>query len=662
MAWTIARSTIRPDGNFQRMSERRRNGTSAFKPIVDSERFKDITDVLDDVKHTGLVDLIGGKKNAAGKVTYHHLAAPVLHRDGLTSHNPETFLHNKLVMHVAAAIIFGKQKARTLATGKGSSSSSKCMRDIHQITRTSPGVIRNAAVLTLWTLSTDSSLKKCGQQTAVIWHLVVCQWYPASDLIGLTADLPSPLKCLSDITHIDFDPSTTLAKMVSPPLLTVPTELLLAVVEAIDDAASLRSFALTCKLARLLTEPVLYRAVLVTTGSQASCLAKSLQQQQPPTRVELVRVLDLRPEYDEDADADVEALTPLVGAMTQLGALSMESPFANYSHWRSEASLRRWEALMQGYRALFLDAQCDAGLQKLDSLTIHWTGDGSPFWLLTEFKPILTLPALQSLTISCAVLDDDLTDGLAAFAGTTPLTHLELVECSVSQMALTAVLALPRALRSCHLGIMRYHTSPSNTYHEASPEQQMVALRQQRHSLQQLTWFDEDFAYETDVCRVSTVSGRGLYDFTELHTLTLDGVSALLFSILLSECAPPNLDRLRIIRHDEGTILDHPTDSVTYARIPGIPPPFALHQHLPTLHHLDLVFSPQGRYEHLWANPDRRDHVKRLGEDYHVYGIRLAIFTADRGSTHPPYLFGEVVPCEEPAYRAENAWFSPLMT
>jgi hypothetical protein len=243
------------------------------------------------------------------------------------------------------------------------------------------------------------------------------------------------------------------------------------------------------------------------------------------------------------------------------------------------------------------------------------------------------------------------------------LTHLELVECFVSQKALTAVLALPRALRSCHLGTLRYHTTSSDDY-EASPEEQFEALRQQRHSLQQLTWIDKDCAYETDVHRVPTVLGRGLNDFTELHTLTLDGVSALLFSTLLSECAPPNLDRLRIIRHDEGTVLDHPIESVDYTRIPGIPPPFSLHQYLPKLHHLDLVFSPDGRWniEPLWAKPDRRDHVRRLGEDYHARGIHLVIFTANRGSTVPPYLFGEVVPCEEPAYRAENAWFLPGTT
>ncbi|KAJ6453367.1 hypothetical protein C8R45DRAFT_1192996 [Mycena sanguinolenta] len=382
-------------------------------------------------------------------------------------------------------------------------------------------------------------------------------------------------------------------------LLSVPTELLLDVVEAIDDVASLRRFALTCKLARLVAEPVLYRAVLVTTGSQASCLAQALRHQ---PRAELVRILDLRPV--PHGSGDLAALTPVVGAMTQLRALSIESPFANSSRWRSSAARAMWEPLTQGYRALFRGAQVGAGLQNLTSLTIHWSGApkgaATRFWLLTEFYPIFTLPALQSLTVSCAVLDDDLA---------------------------------------------RY----------ASPEQHLAALRQQRHSLQQFTWVDKCFASDTDVRRVSTIPGRGLSDFTELHTLTLDGASALLFSVLLSECAPPNLVRMRIIRHDGGALLDHPADSVSDAstHIPGIPPPLALHRHLPRLHHLDLVFfSLHHHYTApLLAKPDRRDRVKRLREEYHAHGIRLAVFSANRGITIPPHLFGEAAP----AYRAEPA-------
>ncbi|KAJ6525130.1 hypothetical protein B0H19DRAFT_1243828 [Mycena capillaripes] len=116
---------------------------------LDSERFKDVANVLNDTIRTGLTDLIGGGKNAEGKLTYHHLAAPV-----------------------AAAILFGKQKSRGIAAGTASSCGSKCMQGIHQITRTTPVPVQTAAVPTLWTLSLDSTLQKCGQRTGVNWHLV----------------------------------------------------------------------------------------------------------------------------------------------------------------------------------------------------------------------------------------------------------------------------------------------------------------------------------------------------------------------------------------------------------------------------------------------------------------------------------------------------------
>ncbi|KAJ7840090.1 hypothetical protein B0H14DRAFT_2587656 [Mycena olivaceomarginata] len=188
-------------------------------------------------------------------------------------------------------------------------------------------------------------------------------------------------------------------------------------------------------------------------------------------RAELMQVLDLRPAYN--SNTDVKGLTPLVGALTRT------------VNGEPVCKLRPRVILRDpppGYRAVPRGpVRCwPTEAEVLAGVTIHWSGGDSPFWLLTEFKPILTLPALQSLTVSCTVLGDDLADGLDTFASTTALTHLELVECFGSQKALTTVLALPRALRSCHLGIMRYQTSPSNNYHTASPEQQPEALRQLR--------------------------------------------------------------------------------------------------------------------------------------------------------------------------------------
>ncbi|KAJ7320982.1 hypothetical protein DFH08DRAFT_818804 [Mycena albidolilacea] len=152
------------DRKFDKGMSRQRSNTSSrlrneieavfstHLKALDPERFKDVSDVLDE--HASSADLIGGKKNRWVDI-----------------HNPKTFLHSKLIMHVAAAIIFGKQKARALATGKGSGSTSKCMQDIHQIFGTTPGIICNAAIATLWTLSADVTLRKQGQQTGVNWHL-----------------------------------------------------------------------------------------------------------------------------------------------------------------------------------------------------------------------------------------------------------------------------------------------------------------------------------------------------------------------------------------------------------------------------------------------------------------------------------------------------------
>jgi chorismate mutase len=73
---------------------------STHLKALDPECFKDVSDVLDE--RASLADLIGGKKNTAQKITYHPFAALVLHSDGSTSHNPETFLHSKLIMHVSS--------------------------------------------------------------------------------------------------------------------------------------------------------------------------------------------------------------------------------------------------------------------------------------------------------------------------------------------------------------------------------------------------------------------------------------------------------------------------------------------------------------------------------------------------------------------------------
>ncbi|KAF7305290.1 hypothetical protein HMN09_00780200 [Mycena chlorophos] len=127
-------------------------------------------DLLDSTTRASWAHLIGGKRNRNNKMEYEVFDAPVLHGDFSDSFNAKTFLDSKLVMHVAAAFLYGPSKAVFLATGKGTVSANAVMADIHQITHTTPGLVANAAIYTLWTLSNNNTLRETGTQTGINWQ------------------------------------------------------------------------------------------------------------------------------------------------------------------------------------------------------------------------------------------------------------------------------------------------------------------------------------------------------------------------------------------------------------------------------------------------------------------------------------------------------------
>ncbi|KAJ7603364.1 hypothetical protein FB45DRAFT_881863 [Roridomyces roridus] len=98
-------------------------------------------------------------------------------------------------------------------------------------------------------------------------------------------------------------------------------------------------------------------------------------------------------------------------------------------------------------------------------MTIHWAGDENRFWRLTDISSIFKLPALQRLALSSAALLDDL------------IEHLTDLPAAIS-----AVLALPRALRWCRVSNLCYYIyyDPRNREHDmALPEDFREALWQQ---------------------------------------------------------------------------------------------------------------------------------------------------------------------------------------
>ncbi|KAJ7610506.1 hypothetical protein FB45DRAFT_942602, partial [Roridomyces roridus] len=336
--------------------------------------------------------------------------------------------------------------------------------------------------------------------------------------------------------------------------------------------------------------------------------------------------------------------------MTHLRRLTMESPFTNYQRWSYTGERRR--DLMQGYRLLFSEAARGInGLQNLESLTIHWAGNENRFWRLTEITSIFKLPALRRLTLSCAALLDNLVEHLIDLpAGTTPLTHLHLIECFVTPKAISAVLALPRALRSCHLGNLRHQEFhyPDEEHTEALAESYLHALCQQRQSLEDLVWTDaseEDDGHDTDFHHSGDHS---LSDFTQLRNLTLDGPCATFFSILLSKhAAPRHVERLRLVQY-----------AFTSSKIPGIPPASELCRHLPALRNLDVILSNNEysipRFNPHWSAEDFRETVQRLGGEFRSagHGVEVVVSMETRPSGFiPPYLFGEKLPRQRVVYR-----------
>ncbi|KAJ7190093.1 hypothetical protein GGX14DRAFT_408284 [Mycena pura] len=70
---------------------------------------------------------------------------------------------------VAAAFLWGPAKATKLATDAGTIPSNPSMADIHDVEGTTPGIITNAAIYTMYSLSIDTSLHPKGPQTGIQW-------------------------------------------------------------------------------------------------------------------------------------------------------------------------------------------------------------------------------------------------------------------------------------------------------------------------------------------------------------------------------------------------------------------------------------------------------------------------------------------------------------
>lgn len=129
------------------------------------------------------------------------------------------------------------------------------------------------------------------------------------------------------------------------PLLSLPNEIIDAIVSAMEDRPSLLALAQTCSRLQSFAESQLFKNIHIRDGSSVSRLARDLEQ--PPWRVRAVENLEVTPTMHSWRGI---AMTPeLVGRLARLKTLKLESPMIN------AGKLPSWwsDEIIVGYMDLF---------------------------------------------------------------------------------------------------------------------------------------------------------------------------------------------------------------------------------------------------------------------------------------------------------------------
>ena len=108
-------------------------------------------------------------------------------------------------------------------------------------------------------------------------------------------------------------------------LLALPEELLLCTIEHIAEHDSLINLASTCSYLQRLTEPFIWRSILVLRGLHADYIARAIVAR--PERASFVQELAVR--YNESSGEGIEFLNPCIYHMSRLRHLMIESPCPN---------------------------------------------------------------------------------------------------------------------------------------------------------------------------------------------------------------------------------------------------------------------------------------------------------------------------------------------
>ena len=126
----------------------------------------------------------------------------------------------------------------------------------------------------------------------------------------------------------------------------LPDELLSSIVSHVEDPSYLNHLSCVSSRVNSLAEPYLYRSVVIYHGSQALLLARAISAR--TFRASYVRRLLVSVRFDDSAG--VEAVPSLIGKLTNLQVLDLETPDCNQKLPEERLS---WIRLQERYERIF---------------------------------------------------------------------------------------------------------------------------------------------------------------------------------------------------------------------------------------------------------------------------------------------------------------------
>ncbi|KJX96274.1 hypothetical protein TI39_contig684g00006 [Zymoseptoria brevis] len=453
-------------------------------------------------------------------------------------------------------------------------------------------------------------------------------------------------------------------------LLELPTELLVSIIEQIDSIDALRRLAICSRQLQGLTEPLIYHRLLLRNGRRTEQIVRSSRAR--PDRAIAIRTLVIACETGVPQSFGPSGIAGVLNRALRLETLYFESPECNSANFEPHAP---WTYMFNRIIRPFQDATASPGgsltaprpLQCLKKLTIHMNGASSPYWTIDQRSAsIFLLPALETLKISCVIIEDSLSS--ISRAHSSPLKHLELDEVYITLQGLESVLQLPTALETLILlenmhNANQFPIRPSPTWNrlfQNNPGPTMKCIDQQRASLKSFTYGTTDNPPFDGGGRLAwrdpTPVDGAFADFPFLEEVCLNvwGECISFERAVLSSSPPPNLKKLAYVGSRpfssktasaaEPQEASSPMSQVPFLRAPASSLPRGLRS-------ICMSYSrPPLSSFHSTSLLGRT--IKAVDAELHKIGeIALEVTAFEYNRYFPPFLYGEPTPKEIGIFR-----------